>query len=400
MGRHKWKDRLRKASYRGIKFHVDTSTFSTGRRGTTHEFPGRSKPYREDSGRKAHEYPVEGFLLGDNYQAERDRLIDAAEKGGTGELIHPYYGRVMVDCEDLQVHESAGEGGFCKLTFKFVESGEILYPTAATDSKFQVGQAAAALEAAAAEDFASKFSVLNQAAWVVDSVQDKVGDFADKVDEYSAGIKGSINAIADLAFGIRNIKATIRDLAATPAKLAAALAHSMALLRAAGNASDVRDAFRKMFTFGQNKVASISTTPGRKQEGKNDDALNGLILILAATNASGAAVESDYASTDDAQVVRDAIGDHLDALMDTTDNDTVYSALQNLRTAVVQAIPASDQNLARIALYTPKTTVPSLALAYDLYGSLEFESDLIDRNKVQHPGFLLGGRALEILDRG
>lgn len=86
-----WKAKLRPASFRGIQFFVETSNYGSGRRGVTHEFPGRDVPYREDLGRKVRTYKTDAYLVGTTYTTTRDQLISALEQYGSGKLIHPYY---------------------------------------------------------------------------------------------------------------------------------------------------------------------------------------------------------------------------------------------------------------------------------------------------------------------
>ncbi len=94
------------------------------------------------------------------------------------------------------------------------------------------------------------------------------------------------------------------------------------------------------------------------------------------------------------------MADHLDILMESTTNDELYSLLQSMRSEVVNAIPGDTENLARITTLTLPASAPSMVLAYDLYGNLDDEQDLIDRNGVRHPGFIQGGRPIEVLDNG
>ena len=69
------------------------------------------------------------------------------------------------------------------------------------------------------------------------------------------------------------------------------------------------------------------------------------------------------------------------------------------------------QTLLRDSLEQQKTTLPhiehhrlpgfkpALVLAYELYDDVAQEADIIRRNKVKHPGFLLPGTMLEVLSR-
>ncbi len=124
-----WRDRLQPASFRGAAFSVQGHEHETGRRVAVHEYPGRDRPYAEDLGRRAREFSVEAFLVGADYMAARDRLLDVLEEAGPGVLVHPYLGRRTVSCREVRLHETAAQGGLCRLTLDFVESGRNEYPS-------------------------------------------------------------------------------------------------------------------------------------------------------------------------------------------------------------------------------------------------------------------------------
>lgn len=402
--RQKWKDKLRPAKFRGVAFYVDTSAFETGRRGVLHEFPGRDIPYREDLGRKAKAYPLEGYILGSDYRAVKDRLIQACEKEGSGELIHPYYGKVNVCCESLTATESAGEGGFCKLSLKFVEAGSIAYPSALLDSGFLVGAAADLLGQNAIDAFTNTVSIVGQATEFVTGLNDKVSDFCDQMDSIANGVTASANDIANLAFAIRDIKANIRDLLSTPATLAAQMDNAYSLLKAAADPSDVFKAMKGLFTFGAQDAPINRTTGGRTQYAQNLEGVNTFIGTMALTRGAVSATEISYASVNDAMDAQTILTDQIDNLSllnaDSSDpNDETYNSLRDLRAQLVRAVPDPSQNLARVSEYTPLVSMPSLALVFDRYGSLDLEDDFLARNNIMNPGFIMGGRALEVLDR-
>jgi prophage DNA circulation protein len=56
---------------------------------------------------------------------------------------------------------------------------------------------------------------------------------------------------------------------------------------------------------------------------------------------------------------------------------------------VRRAVPG-DAVLARLVTVERPVAVPSLLLSYQLYGSVEREAELVDRNRTSHPGFMSG----------
>ena len=130
-----WRDNLLPASFRGVEFGVDEHESQiAGRRAQTHEYPGRDVPFTEDLGRRTKRYDVEAYIVGEDYFARRDELLDACDMAGPGELVHPYLGSVSVVCRACNLRESTREGRMCRLTLEFVESGENIHPTDRADS--------------------------------------------------------------------------------------------------------------------------------------------------------------------------------------------------------------------------------------------------------------------------
>ena len=122
-------DQLHAASFRGIPFEVESTGGTFGRRGPLHEYPLRDKPYKQDMGRAARHLTIDAFVLGDDYLARRDDLIEALETAGSGLLVHPSMGPMTVFAEPAEVVETKEEGGMARIRFSFVEAGELTFPT-------------------------------------------------------------------------------------------------------------------------------------------------------------------------------------------------------------------------------------------------------------------------------
>jgi prophage DNA circulation protein len=105
---------------------------------------------------------------------------------------------------------------------------------------------------------------------------------------------------------------------------------------------------------------------------------------------------AEYDTYDAAVSVRDDLAAKIDEQAQAADDDT-FAALAQLRADLVRSVPGEERDLPRLVRHTPEYTVPSLVLAHRLYGSLERESDLVTRNRIPRPGFILGGVGLEVL---
>lgn len=144
--------KLQPASFRGASFGVTSDSLDTGRRTVKHEFPGREKPYVEDLGRKTRSFSIEGFVVGKDYADRRNELLSALEQSGTGVLIHPYYGEMTVQVDNVSVSHSAQDGGMAIFSITFTEPGDVAFSFAYKDLASALGLAAdnVVLEAAVA----------------------------------------------------------------------------------------------------------------------------------------------------------------------------------------------------------------------------------------------------------
>nr|DAG49554.1 MAG TPA: DNA circularization protein [Caudoviricetes sp.] len=121
---------LRKASYEGIQFDVDSATLSFGRRTVTHEFPQRDTSYVEDLGKATRQFSIQGFIVGDDFIDRSKRLIDKIEsqvgtdrRANHGKLVHPWLGSLEVTPIDNPSITYDKAKRICTFTLTFLEAG-------------------------------------------------------------------------------------------------------------------------------------------------------------------------------------------------------------------------------------------------------------------------------------
>lgn len=153
-----WRDTLLPASFRGVPFEVEGHEHETGRRVAEHEYPNKDRGFGEDMGRRLRRYRVDAFLLGDDYPARRDALLDACEKPGPGTLVHPFLGEHTVNCRGVAERETARKGRLCRLELDFVEHGRADRPVARPDTGAALESGAASARQAIARQFISEFA--------------------------------------------------------------------------------------------------------------------------------------------------------------------------------------------------------------------------------------------------
>lgn len=401
-----WQDQLRKASFRGVPFYVDGAEGVFGRRTVPHEYPQRDKPYVEDLGRKARTLTVEALVLGDEYMAARDRLLDAIEQAGPGTLVHPYLGELSVSVTECKLRESTAEGGVARFTLTCIESGEVTFPTQVADTAGAVTAAADAAEVQATAAFEEAYAVSEKPEYVAEESRSILGQAMDGIEAATRTAGMASSEVAAIVASVRAVNQQIITTIYSPASTAQALVDNMKALISASTIEPIRalQLAKTFFTFGSDFLPvplsdpdGGTVTASRMQQATNQAAMTGLVRQMAVIEASRAATLAEFDSYQHADTVRTDLADAIDGIVEAGVSDGVYDAMMALRAAVVRDITARGADLARVVSYTPNATMPALVLAYALYGDAQRDADIAARNGVRHPGFLPGGEALEVL---
>lgn len=181
-----WRDKLRPASLGGVPFHVKSRGETGGRAIDNHEFPKRNKGFAEDMGRESRKLNVEAYVIGADYMAQRDKLIDTCEREGVKTYVD-HWGRslkVVVDSYDLK--ESSDEGRIAHISLKLIEAGQSAAPVPQVATAFAAIAGAGGLQAVALTSFAESALVGQLPAALAAVSSSSVG-----------GLAGSLSALAD-----------------------------------------------------------------------------------------------------------------------------------------------------------------------------------------------------------
>lgn len=393
-----WKDDLRPASFRGVSFFIENSQYTSGRRVTFHEFPNRDEPFAEDLGRVGRTFKVDGHLLGDDVFDQKEALIDACEKLGPGELIHPYYGNRFVQVGAFTIDEDTKEGRIIRFSLQFYETGDNRFPKDVDDKQAILGLAADAASEKNKSLFDRVFSIAKAPGFVVNSARNSVFAATAAFQNATRDVVATAEGIANLAYDIRNLRAEVNDLLQAPGLLSQRLKDNLALLEDSISAPRGKlQAYAGLiaFTAGNN---TSETTPSRVQEKSNDEVFNGFIrreAIISAVRASG---ETEFESTEEATATREQLRAAIEIQLQTTTDDDVFQAFEDLQAQLVRVVPDVDSDLPNVQEVNLENSTNSLVLSYDLFQNPESEADLITRNKIRNPAFIQGGQTLEVID--
>lgn len=387
------------ATFRGVPFFVDESERAGGRRTVKHEFFLKDDPFYEDLGRAAREFRITGYVLGDDYLTARDALLVALEDtSGPGTLVHPYYGIRIVICETLGVREARAEGGVATFTLAFAETpAQSPSPTDVVDSADQASASADAANTAADVELAAKYNAAGLAGFAFASAETALKNAAAALRDKLAPVITATQEAAQLNSDVTLLTAEASSLVRLPAVLIDKLRTAVtALVDATENAPGaVMQAMIDAYAVDLGPIVD-ATTGTRARELVNQTALTAAIRRVVAIQAARIAPTVPFATIDDALAARATIAAMLDDQAALADDDA-YGAIVDLRAQVLQAVPGASA-FASIVTVTRNVPIPSLLLAYQLYGSVDLADDIIARNDIRHPGFVVG--SLKVLSNG
>lgn len=396
-----WRDRLRKAQFRGVPFFVAGAEATLGRRVQVHEFPLRDVPVAEDLGRRTRAFSIDAFVLGDDYMAARDALIRACEQAGPGPLVHPYLGELQGTVTEVKLRESTAEGGVARLTLQFVESGQALFPATVSSTVAGVNLSADTVVALVRADFMLRHAVVRKPQFLADSARGIFGQALAGIRAAAGQIRGVATQVAALNRDLEAAKRDVITMIYEPASAAQALAGNLQqLLRNVTNTPrEVLSLARTFYSFGSLlPPVQPTNTVSRRQQAANQAEMVRLVRLTALAEGARGAAATDFESYEEAAAVRDElVATAQAAMLDVDLADETFNALRTLQAAVVHDLAARGADLARLVRWTPRITMPALVAAHRIYADATREADLLTRNRVQHPLFVPGAQPLEAL---
>lgn len=421
-----WKDRLVDASFRGVPFKTEDESLTAGRRVETHEFVNRDKPYTEDLGKATSRPKFSAYVIGDDCYEQRDRLIEALNKPGPGTLIHPAYGEMSV-CVDgeINVSSSSSEGRMVRFDLRFVEAGELTYPTSGAATANTLVSSCSALDDCISDNF-DQFGMDGMPDFVQSGVIDDATNMLGYVSDKMAMVDSGISAAARLMQG------DISVLLPPPSSGKGFVDQLQAMWRSgnrlSGNASDLFTMIKNFsgISMGSDlaprgvwKTDSRTTQSQKQQNNYVASAVRTTAISEAAyavttlpapvvttgeqsqqstgwpsvthpelNNAPDEATVVDVPTWDDLVDIRDTLNTAIDKELSRTTDDRLFLALRRVKSDLNNDIKHRLIQTQKTVIRTPDEVTPALVLAATWFDNAARESDIVRRNAVAHPGFV------------
>lgn len=403
-----WQDNLLAASFRGIPFLYFDARRRGGRRLVNNEFPQRDDNYVEDLGLKAKTHQIQAFVLGSNYDQDRDALEDALDAAGSGTLVHPYKGNLTVAVEDYTIEESIENGGMARFDIVFINAGSQPSPTSSSNTADQADQAGLDQQDTLAGDFGALYQLQGLPSFIQDALAGNVTGLVNDLTSLAGlpglpvgGLDGALTAISDaigipveLGLAITGFFTSFVGLVADMLPVDDPTFSS----RGQPPVADPSYGLAAFATWGGDLPQVPLTTPQRIQQSTNQAALITLVQGGAVAAMAQLYASTNFVSADDAESARQ----QMDQLVDTQatvaadiGDDTAFNGWMTLYAAVSTDLTARALQLPEIVNLEFGGSMPALVLAERIYQDGGRAPDLISRNAAPHPLFM--SRQIEAL---
>ncbi len=399
-----FRDNLRDASFKGIKFFVDTSELSAGRKTVVHSFPDKDNPnFIEDQGKATRIYNIEAFVIGDDYLITKDRLIRACEDKEIGVLIHPFYGKKKVKLiGTARIRENITDGGMAIITMSLSETEEIQFPI---------------------QQLSTISELINAVTSAIDSVNNTLLDVYDVLNTPATILNESLSIIDSTIETLNTVK-KISNINESYQRSIDKLQSRVDLLQL--TAGGLVDDFTGIFGISSSEVSTTPSTISGGQEDANQNvllnniqenlgiidsrktlkidsndentiALQNYIIEIALVAGINSVINMEFISSDQANETQNKLIEEIDFLLDNSTNDVTLQNFADLKTALINDIINRGSNLPTLEILRLEAVANSLSLSYKLYKDLDRVDEILARNAILHPGFIPAGVDLEVL---
>lgn len=393
---------LRPASFRGIRFFVDTAETQGGRRNILHEYPYKDEPYSEDLGRKAREYTFDAYVIGEEHEDARRRLLEAIEKNANpGTLVHPLFGSVRVIPGPVRHRFNNAESRIEYFSFTFYEAGENRFPDATLDTRIAVQAAADLVESATKFAFIDNYTITEVPEFVLKDAQANANEMVRVIDKSIEKVQLAQSKQPDFNTQLSEYKNLIADWVSLPETFADKTAGLLSKLgEIYGEPINAFLTYQRLWETADDTIPDWQATPSRKRMRQNREVEIGMIKRLSVVGMAKAATRMAFDNYDEAVRFRQDLADLLEdelIRLGRTDYDNLFFALDDLRAQVIKDLTERSVNLDRLKEVYLASQQPAAVISYDLYGTSRRDQEIRSRNRVRHPLFMPAGQAIQVL---
>lgn len=379
-------DELLPASFRGAPFSVDgVSGTIGGRKTATHEFVNANHRNVEDLGLLGKAFSVTAIIHGDNYFAKRDVLIAALDQGGSGTLVHPFYGSIEVVAKPYSISEDMRNLGEAVFDLLFEAQDNKILPQETGDNSAVIRQQADgvvdltqtktadnySVADGNAESYANSEALLDDLTSTLDnvSINNTTNDYNSAVNSFDDNKISNISDPTALAASISSVISAANDISTDPQTQI----DNMAALLGFNSTSEFIDIDINVGNEISAQLAEIVI---------NQRILTEQINVSALSYAYRNIIDIEFFNVDQLDAELNRLEDEFQNYVESTGIDAdILHELQLLRANVEKFLDLERVSVSKLIDINIKE-MPIQVLGYLLYGDDSKTEELVDINDI------------------
>ncbi|VVP18913.1 hypothetical protein PS876_03716 [Pseudomonas fluorescens] len=400
-----WRDRLLPASFRGVGFWIDQAKTPVGRKGQLHEYPQRDLPFFEDLGQQARTHDLTAFIVGADCLEQRDKLLKALE-AGSGELVHPWLGRVQVKVGECDMTHTRQDGGLVTFALKFYPDQPLPFPTATVSTQKVLLSKADTLLGSAVARFEQAMTLIKAARIGIANLRNSLTGVYEVIKEQLKPLIEQYKQIAEL---VKAVKELPKEVAAEFKGLLGDIKELKAFAKEGyrGVIADVSqqlEAIRKAdapkITTGKDTTAAAQAMADLVQDTLIVKVAQWVASMPVATKplkllstpslsqqSQQQISRQEVPATDDVQALQKDLVDALQRAKNKAD-PAHYQAISDVQDALVAHLKAVASSGVRLVTQSFQESMPALVVAYRQFADATRVTEVIQRNAGTNPLFL------------
>ncbi|QKV66093.1 DNA circularization N-terminal domain-containing protein [Pseudomonas sp. 43A] len=399
-----WRDRLLPASFRGVGFWIDQAKTPVGRKGQLHEYPQRDLPYFEDLGQQVRIHDVTAFIIGADCLEQRDKLLKALE-AGSGELVHPWLGRLQVKVGECDMTHTRQDGGLVTFTLKFYPDQPLPFPTATVSTQkvllakadTLLGSAVARFEQAMTLIKAARIGIANlrnSLTGVYEVIKEQLKPLIEQYRQITELVKAVKELPKEVAAEFKGLLGDIKEL-----KEFAKEGYRGVIADVSQQLEAIRKADAPKITTGKDTNAAAQAMADLVQ----DTMLVKVAQWVASMPVASPAVKlsstpsvahqadqpvtrQEVPVTDEMKALQKAVGVAIDPMLDKADPKH-HQAINDVKEALLAHLKAVASSGVRQVTKSFQESLPALVVAYKQFADATRVTQVTQSNAMNHPGF-------------
>ncbi|MBY8959325.1 DNA circularization N-terminal domain-containing protein [Pseudomonas sp. MIS38] len=399
-----WRDRLLPASFRGVGFWIDQAKTPVGRKGQLHEYPQRDLPYFEDLGQQAKTHDITAFIIGADCLEQRDKLLKALEVG-SGELVHPWLGRLQVKVGECDMTHTRQDGGLVTFSLKFYPDRPLPFPTATVSTQkvllakadTLLGSAVARFEQAMTLIKAARIGIANlrnSLTGVYEVIKEQLKPLIEQYRQITELVKAVKELPKEVAAEFKGLLGDIKEL-----KAFAKEGYRGVIADVSQQLEAIRKADAPKITTGKDTNAAAQAMADLVQDTVLVKVAQWVASMPVATpavklsstpsvahQADQPVTRQEVPVTEEMKALQKAVGVAIDPMLDKADPKH-HQAINDVKEALIAHLKAVASSGVRQVTKSFQESLPALVVAYKQFADATRVTQVTQSNAMNHPGF-------------